>query len=217
MILAVFDVDETLVGCDSLKWFGWYICKRGGLSLNHVSGFILSTLKYLLGRTTDQSLKIALLRLLLDGKSVDNAKTVADDFVREVLLDKMFGAARERIDWHRQRDHRIVFLSASPNLYLEPFARALSVDFVICTDLDCRNGVVTGELIGQNCKGEEKPIRLLSAPFLNEADWQNSFGYGNASEDIPFLSALGNPTAINPDRRLRAVAERNGWKVEHWR
>jgi phosphoserine phosphatase len=83
--------------------------------------------------------------------------------------------------------------------------------------LVARDGHLTGELAGENCKGEEKLKRLSSEAALRGADWGASYGYGNSAEDIPFLQALGHPTAVNPDRKLKQTASQLGWKIENWR
>ncbi len=217
MILAVFDVDDTLTRGDSLRWFGWYVLKRGGLKTSCLATLALCSVKYLVGLCSAGAFKAAVLKTLLSGARVSAAEQLAEGFVSELLLGKRFELGSERIRWHKDRNHRIVLLSASPEIYLKKFASLIGADTLICTRLIARDGYLTGELAGENCKGEEKLKRLSSEATLRDADWRASYGYGNSAEDIPFLKALGKPTAVNPDRKLRQNALQLGWQIENWR
>ncbi len=217
MILAVFDVDDTLIRGDSLKWFGWYVFKRGGLKTSCLPALVLCSVKYLFGLCGVGEFKAAGLKTLLSGTSVSAAEQLAEGFASELLMGKLFSLGTERIRWHQERKHRIVLLSASPEIYLKQFASLIGADTLICTRLIARDGYLTGALAGENCKGEEKLKRLSSEATLHGADWGASYGYGNSAEDIPFLQALGNPTAVNPDSRLKQTALQLGWKIENWR
>jgi len=217
MILAVFDVDDTLTRGDSLKWFGWYVLTHCGLRISCLPVLALCSVKYLLGLCGAGEFKAAVLKMLLSGRSVSAAEDLAERFAAELLLGKRFEIGRERIRWHKERKHRIVLLSASPEIYLKTFASLIGADTLIGTRLVTRDGYLTGELAGENCKGEEKLNRLSSEATLHGADWGASYGYGNSVEDIPFLHALGKPTAVNPDRKLKQMASQLGWKIENWR
>ena len=217
MILAVFDVDGTLTRGDSLKWFGWHIFKRGGLKFSYLPGLSLCLSKYLLGLSGAGVLKAAVLRTLLGGTSVEEARQQADQFNHQFLFKRLHPLGAARIQWHREQNHRIILLSASPEIYLTGFACMIGADTLICTRVVSRDGSLTGELAGENCKGEEKLKRLSSEPTLRDADWDQSYGYGNAAEDIHFLRVIGKPTAVNPDRKLRQMALAHGWKIENWR
>jgi len=216
VILAVFDVDHTLIPGDSLKWFAWYMCRRGGMKYAYVPGFALSTWKYGLGLCDAEALKSALLKMLLTGTSLSCAKQQAAEFTDKFLIGKVHRHAMERLNWHRGQNHRIVLLSASPDVYLASLASELRADTLICTHVCSRGGYLTGELAGENCKGEEKLKRLSAEATLQGSNWSESYGYGNAAEDIPFLQALGHPTAVNPDRKLKQAASARGWKIESW-
>jgi HAD superfamily hydrolase (TIGR01490 family) len=217
MIVAVFDVDHTLIPGDSLKRFAWYILTRGDVKYRYLPGFSITMFKYGLGLASAEVLKTALLRALLCGTRLAQAQEQAAQFTRECLIGNVYQKATERIKWHKERNHRIVLLSASPEIYLKKFASLIGADTLICTRLVARDGCLTGELAGENCKGEEKLKRLSSEATLRGADWDASYGYGNSAEDIPFLQALGIPTAVNPDRKLKKMALRLGWKIENWR
>src|SRR5437016_5665528 len=68
---------------------------------------------------------------------------------------------RARVDWHRAEGHELVLVSASPELYVAPIGRRLGFDEVLATRLEVdAAGLLTGRLVGANCRGPEKVARL---------------------------------------------------------
>ena len=170
MILAVFDVDDTLTRGDSLIGFGCYVLKRVGLKTSCLPALVLCSVKYLFGLCGAGVFKAAVLKTLLSGTRVSAAENLAERFAGESLLGKLSPLGKERILWHKIRNHRIVLLSASPDIYLTKFASLIGTDTLICTRLVSRDGYLTGELAGENCKGEEKLRRLSSEAALLGVD-----------------------------------------------
>ena len=41
----------------------------------------------------------------------------------------------------------------------------------------------------------------------------DSFAYADSLSDLPMLSVVGHPAAVNPDARLRTTARRHDWPV----
>jgi phosphoserine phosphatase len=109
-----------------------------------------------------------------------------------------------------------VFLSASPDVYLTELQSRFGVDRLICTKFISGDGEFTGEIYSGNCKGEEKRRRLVEEYSACEVDWDQSYGYGNSVEDVPFLEVVGNAVAVNPDLKLRKIAMQRTWPIETW-
>jgi phosphatidylglycerophosphatase C len=213
--LAVFDVDETILRGDSFKWFCRFVA---GANINpgRLGRFMIDTVKYLSGRVDAGEFKSCCLKMFL--KDIDQARlnVLTREFFDKILAGKLTQAGLERLQWHKQQQHRVVFLSASPDIYLKDLCSRLGGDALICTKFLDQEGSFTGELHGANCKGEEKRTRLLAEYASFEVEWAESFGYGNSDEDIPFLEMLGNAVAVNPSRNLKRVAQQRAWKIEIW-
>jgi 4-hydroxybenzoate polyprenyltransferase len=129
---------------------------------------------------------------------------LATAFARDRLPRMMRPEALERLAWHRAQGHRCVLLSASPTVYVAPWARAAGFDEVIATELgyDAR-GCATGGFDGANCRGEEK-VRRLQA-LLGDLGRYKLHGYGDSPGDRPFL-ALCAEAHYRPFRRDDAAA-----------
>jgi len=107
-------------------------------------------------------------------------------FAREVLPGLLRAQAMEKLAWHQVRGHRCALLSASLGVYVEPWARAAGFDEAFCSDLEIRNGLVTGRLNGLNCEGPEK-VRRLEAYYGDLASLK-MHGYGDSAGDRHFLA-----------------------------
>jgi phosphatidylglycerophosphatase C len=215
MILALFDVDGTLIAEDTFKLFCGLAIKRSGLRIGRALDFARVLTDWAFGRADAGSLKAACLRLCLPHNGA--LPRLVDEFVENVVMPRLRKKAAERLAWHKQQKHRIVLVSASPDLYLNRLAAALAADDVVCTKTLRGDGLFAGDLIGRNCKGQEKRTRLLSEYPHDKVSWRDSYGYGNSADDISFMELVGHPGAVNPDARLKALALRRGWEVVDWR
>jgi len=216
-VIAVFDVDHTLVNGDSLLWFGWFLMRKKNLRITYLPGLFYSLLRSPFGLVGSDELKTCYLKTFISGTPLPILETAIEEFTAQVLVPNIFREARERIQWHRDASHDVVLLSASPSLYLKGLAQSLGVDTLIGTELICKDGDLTGEIDGKNCKGDEKLRRLLEVMQKCEIDWSESYGYADSFSDLPVLEHVGRPVLVNPPRRLAQVGRARGWTVESWR
>jgi HAD superfamily hydrolase (TIGR01490 family) len=168
------------------------------------------------GRLDAGLFKLSCLKAVLAHRTGAALNTLTADFVERVLLKRVHAVAVDRLRWHQQQNHNIIFLSASPDLYLNELGSRFAVDCLVCTKFLSQDGQFTGELFSANCKGDEKRRRLLEAYPAAEIAWDHSFGYGNSVGDISFLELVGNAVAVNPDAKLREIAAQRNWSIEAW-
>jgi HAD superfamily phosphoserine phosphatase-like hydrolase len=109
----------------------------------------------------------------------------------------------------------VILSSALKPICIE-IAKILDIDDIICSDLEVKDGYLTGRPIGRLCFGEEKMIRLKEYCERNNAQASEAWYYGDSITDLPALSIVGNPVCVNPDNKLRMVAGKRGWRILHW-
>jgi len=214
--LAIFDVDKTFVRGDSFKWFCWFAIRANGICCRKLGRFVLDTLMEPAGIFDAGRIKNLCLQLCLVTNDRSALTSLVRKFVDGVLLKRVHSVALDRLRWHKQQKHRIMFLSASPDLYLNVLGARLGVDGVLCTKVLTQDGRFTGELFSANCKGDEKRRRLMEECPGSDIAWDQSYGYGNSSDDVPFLGLFGNAVAVNPDAKLRKIAVQRSWAIEAW-
>ena len=116
------------------------------------------------------------------------------------LLPRLRPDGLERVRWHQQRGDRVVLVSASLGVYLRPLADELGLDGVEAVELVVdADGLLTGAMIGPNCRGPEKVVRLDGGNEL--------WAYGDSTGDDELLAAAdhahrcGRPPRKSGDRR----------------
>jgi len=184
-VLAVFDLDGTITTGDTLLPFLRFVSK-GNFALR-ASRALSALARFALGLLARDAAKEAVLRAFLRGASRARLALLGESFAREGLPGMVRREAQERLAWHKARGHRCVLLTASPEVYVEPWARAAGFDDVLATRLQYdESGRFTGRFDGGNCRGEEK-LRRLEAAF-GDLGGLKIFGYGDSPDDRPFLA-----------------------------
>jgi putative phosphoserine phosphatase/1-acylglycerol-3-phosphate O-acyltransferase len=109
--------------------------------------------------------------------------------------------------------HTLVLASSALRYQTAPWAQELGMDHVLQTEVELAGGVLTGRVLGPPMYGAQKARGLEALAAEHDLDLDASFAYSNGGEDVPFLSATGHATAIEPDERLAAEARERGWPV----
>lgn len=189
--VAAFDVDNTLTVRDCVVPFMRKVAGSTSLAVS-VMRQPRRVLRLLLARDRD-GLKSLFVAATFTGKSVDEVADIAAFFASEIAENWMRADVAERLRWHQEQGHVVVLVSASLQPYLDVLGDLLEVDAVLCTRLQSVDGVYTGELLGQNCRGEEKVSRLHdwcgTANILVDAV---KYAYGDSSGDHQMLLSVDN-------------------------
>ena len=133
--------------------------------------------------------------------------------VLPVLLGKVRPEARRLVDIHRHAGRGTYIVSAAPQEIVEPLATSLGMTGGIGTRGEVVDGVYTGELDGPFCYGEGKVEAIRQIARFEGFDLGQCYAYSDSSSDLPMLSAVGHPVAVNPDSKLERHARQHGWPV----
>jgi HAD superfamily hydrolase (TIGR01490 family) len=184
-VVAIFDFDGTLTRGDTLFPFLRHALGTPAFLLRFalVLPVLAAMALRLLGR--DRAKEIVLARFLR-GMPAGRLAALGQEFAAARLPSLVRPQALEKLAWHRARGHRCALASASPDVYVEPWARAAGFDDVIASALELdAAGCATGRLAGGNCRGEEK-LRRLEALY-GDLRGLAAHGYGDSVDDRPFL------------------------------
>jgi HAD superfamily hydrolase (TIGR01490 family) len=135
---------------------------------------------------------------------------------REILLPSVYRDALAEIEFHKSKNARIVILSSALKGICVEIAKSLNIDDIICSELEVRDGLLTGRPIGRLCYEEEKAIRLLVYCEKHNHSSSDSWYYGDSISDLPALNKVGHPVCVNPDARLRKAAIKKEWEILTW-
>lgn len=150
--------------------------------------------------------------MILRGFAVEDLRSLVAEAMEPVLKPIVYGEPLELARRHRERGEPAYIVSATLQEIVEEVARELGFDGAIGSTCEIREGVYTGRsLRAAHGEGKAAAIRELAAE--RGYDLATSTAYSDSHTDLPFLLAVGNPVAVNPDRRLREVALDRGWPV----
>ena len=192
MNIAFFDFDGTLTRKDSFLPF----MKGISTKQRYYSGLVFIALFYLLNTfniISGKRLKEKVLSFFIGGlRPVDIRKEVFR-FTEKLIPDMLNDRALNQLDSHRRKGDKIVIVSASMDIWLEPWCLINDFD-LICSIAEIKNGKYTGKLEGENCKGEEKVIQIKDSYDLTT--FERIYAYGDSKHDIPML-AMGTDSYYN--------------------
>lgn len=213
--LAVFDLDKTIIDTSASLAYRRPMAERG--LINTVQALKMMSLlgNYMLSTHTEENMNATrdALTSIIRGRDSAALRSVARDALQEVITPFIYAEARELLEWHRAQGHHIAIVTASASIMVEPIAAELGVDHLIATELEEKEGKLTGEVLFFN-KGLAKVKRIQELAKNEGYDLTQSYAYSDSGTDIPMLELVGHPTAVNPDRPLRKMAEEKGWTVE---
>ncbi len=212
-IAAFFDFDETLVSVNSSKIGFKWLYEHKMLT----KGFILKVIitQFLNRKNIISEKRMADIMInFYKNKKLTDFKAGANEFYHDFLKPHLAPKIMERLEFHKENGHILVIVSGSIRYYLEPAAKDLGIQHLVCTDLEeGTNGLLTGKAIGQVCIGNHK--RELTLKLVDELniDLENSYAYGDNQADIPLLKLVGNPFAVEPTPTLKRIAQKNNWPI----
>jgi phosphatidylglycerophosphatase C len=194
--VAAFDVDNTLTVRDCVVPF---MKSVGGLS--RLSKVLLTdigeTFQSVRRRDRD-SLKMKFVDGVFAGKDAREVESLGIQFASKVADKWLRSDVATRMRWHQEQGHVVILVSASLGAYLHPLGDLLEVDAVMCTELEEKDGLLTGKLVGQNCRGKEKASRVQKwCQDSGIATEDLVYAYGDSSGDTELLELFSEPTWVN--------------------
>ncbi len=186
-VIAAFDFDGTLTRHDTLLPFLWHVA---GPAKFIYKSILLSPVfaGYALKLIRNDIAKIKVLQSFLRGLSISLLQPLAREFAASTLPNFLRPSAMRQLEWHKQQGHRCILVSASLELYLQPWAEKCGFDDVLCSSLEIgENGITTGRLSGENCFGPEKLQRLEN--LLGRLSDYTVYAYGDSRGDRELLAA----------------------------
>lgn len=216
---AFFDLDNTIIRGASAFHLAMGLYRRGFFTRRDLVTFAWHQARYLLLgenlRQIDQVRSRAL--SIVAGRSVAEVTAIGEEVYDEVLSSRVFPGTRALLDQHLADGHQVWIITASPVEIGELIARRLGATGALGTVAEHTGGFYTGRLVGDMMHGRAKAEAVRQLAEQEGLDLSACYAYGDSANDVPILSAVGHPCAINPDARLRRHARQRGWPVKEFR
>jgi len=217
-VLAVFDVDGTLVETNVVEYFLWMRLRAQPVDdwPRFMAQMLREAPRWLyLERRSRAEFQRSFYREY-NGLDYEVMKGLGREALDAVTLRRIYPEGMRRIREHKRAGHRVLLLTGALDVVVEPLAELLDVE-VDCAHLLVKEGRLTGDLQAPPPAGEARATLLEEYAARNEIVLSESFAYADSLSDLGMLELVGTPVAVNPDARLSQVAGQRGWRVERWK
>jgi HAD superfamily hydrolase (TIGR01490 family) len=207
-VVAIFDVDQTLVPGSTERFFFRYLVRRRLISYGQALAFLGQLAARPQDRFADKS--------YLAGLPVGEVANLAARCYQEEIAPRVSPHGLACLLEHQLQGHAVALLSGSLALLLTPMKEDLGVDWLIATELARANGKFTGEIAGLHPRGRNKLFLVQDLSSAHGFDLSRSYAYGDHIQDAHIFRSIGHPVAVNPSWRLRFQAHKHHWPIRYF-
>jgi putative phosphoserine phosphatase/1-acylglycerol-3-phosphate O-acyltransferase len=212
---AFFDLDRTLVAGFSAVVFVRELVRSGKIGLNSAMDTIAAATRFQLGGIGFSGFVTETLGALR-GTEESELLSMGERLFNEQIAAAVYPESRALVEAHLRKGHTVAVVSSALRYQIEPLAADLGIEHIMCTKLEIKDGLVTGEILHPTCYGTGKALAAREFCARHDIDLAQSFFYTDSDEDLPLLDIVGRPRPINPNRALRALAARRGWPAQRF-
>ena len=210
-VAAFFDVDNTLVHGTTLFRLARALCRQGFFRHEDLLRFVGHQARYAAtGEPNVDHLRDRALSLLA-GHDVDQLAAAAEQVYREEVAQRLYAGTTALLQAHQEAGHQVWLVTATPVEMAQVLVEHLGATGCLATVAERADGRYTGRLVGEPMHGPVKARAIRDLAARTGLDLAASYAYGDSGNDLPVLSVVGHPAAVNPDLRLRHAAATHGW------
>ena len=217
---AFFDVDNTLMRGASIYHFARGLAARKMFGPRDLARMTWGQINFRL-RGAENSDHIDAAReaalAFVAGHSVADIVRLGEEIYDENMADRIWAGTRELTQRHLRAGQRVWLVTATPVELASILSRRLGLTGALGTVAETRDGVYTGRLVGGLLHGEAKAAAVRALARREGLDLARCSAYSDSLNDLPMLTLVGHPNAVNPDLGLRAEARKRGWPVYDFR
>lgn len=213
---AFFDVDNTLMRGASIYHMAVGLAQHKFFSARQIWGFGVKQLKFVMSGSEDLEDMASVTEAALsfvEGRRVEELTSLGDQIFDEIMVDKLIPGSLALAQEHIDAGEQVWLVTATPVELATVIARRLGLTGALGTVAEVVDGAYTGRLVGKPLHGLAKAEAIRALAEREGLDLAGCSAYSDSANDIPMLSIVGNPVAVNPDAALRVHALENGWRV----
>ena len=217
---AFFDVDNTVMQGASIFHFARGLHRRKFFTAREIAGAAWKQAYFRFVGVEDPDHVAGARNSALSfiaGHTVAELEELIGEIFEEGMAHRIWPGTRALAQLHLDRGQRVWLVTAAPVEIASIIARRLGLTGAMGTVAEHVDGVYTGRLVGDMLHGPAKAEAVKALAAREHLDLAVCSAYSDSYNDLPMLSLVGDPCAINPDGRLRAHAKANGWRVRDYR
>lgn len=212
---AFYDLEGTLVSTNLVHTLGFYARNQQGL-LRSFRKTATTVLSIPLFAATDQYSRKVFNDLFFKrykGETEDRLRFFADELFETVLKPAVFPGTFELIEKSRSLGLRQIVVTGALDFSVEPLMKYLGIETYVSNRLEFVNGIATGRLLPPVLAAATKASWIRNYAEQENINLSESYAYTDSMSDLPMLSIVGHPAAVNPDMRLKQTALHHDWPI----
>ncbi|MCX4186366.1 HAD family hydrolase [Methylophaga sp. OBS4] len=213
MALAIFDLDNTLLGGDSDFLWGRYLCENGIVDADAYRRANEHYYQQYLEGSLDIYEFLEFVFKPLASHSLGQLYEWRENYLQQKIKPIILPAAKALIAQHRAKGDTLLIITATNSFITSPIAEMLAIEHLIATEPELIDGRYTGHVAGIPSFHQGKVDRLKQWLVEQNQDLQGSIFYSDSHNDLPLLELVDTAVAVDPDPKLQAVAQQRGWKI----
>ncbi len=212
---AFYDMDGTLIGANVVHAYAYYALNAQTVSgrIGRTASLLASLPIYAVADKVDRKFFNEMFYKNYEGFSEDRLVLIGEEVFERVLKPTIFPGVAEHLKRSKEQGHKQVIVTGGIEYITKPLAEYLGFDDYVANRLEIKDGYATGRLHKPFIAGANKALWVRRYAERNNIDLDRSFAYADSGSDLPLLSVVGNPCAVNPDRALRTTAKAYDWPI----
>jgi HAD superfamily hydrolase (TIGR01490 family) len=217
---AFFDVDNTVMQGASIFHLARGLHRRKFFTTREIAGAAWKQAYFrIVGVEDPEHVADARNSALsfIAGHTVNELEELGEEIFDEAMAHRIWPGTRALAQLHLDEGQRVWLVTAAPIEIAQIIARRLGLTGALGTVAEHHDGVYTGHLVGDLLHGAAKAEAIKALATREQLDLAQCSAYSDSFNDLPMLSLVGDPCAINPDAKLREHARAEGWRIRDYR
>ena len=212
---AFFDVDNTILRGSSSFLFGKSAFERKFFSRKDFWRFAWHQFLFIWKGENNNKLSALKDRalVLIQGQRLSDLQELVDEVYEKHIKLKLWPETVRLAKDHIKQGREVWLVTAAPQELGDVIAHELGLTGAIGTKVERKNGILTGKLVGRPIHGAEKRKAIRALAKDRNLSLKRSYAYSDSQNDLPMLTAVGHPVAVNPDKILTRYAKAADWPI----
>lgn len=213
MVLALFDLDNTLLSGDSDYAWGEFLCAQQAVDATEYrqkNAYFMR--QYDAGKLNmEQFLQFATKPFV----TIPQKKLLQlqQDFMQQIIQPMILPRAEQLIAKHKEKKHHLMIITATNDFIAAPIAKQLGIKDLIATELEKIDGDYSGKIVGEPAFQAGKVNKLNQWLKDQPYSLDKAYFYSDSHNDLPLLESVAHPVVVDGDAKLLQVAQEKAWKV----
>src|SRR3954463_392153 len=213
---AFFDVDNTMMMGASIYFFARGLAARKFFTTRDLARFAWQQFVFR-ARGKEEHGQMVEAResalAFIAGQKVAEIERLGEEIYDELMAERIWSGTRALAQQHLDAGQQVWLVTAAPIELSRLMARRLGLTGGLGTVAEHEDGIYTGRLVGEPLHGPAKAEAIRALAAKEGLDLGRCSAYSDSANDLPMLSAVGHPTAVNPDADLRKIAKERDWPI----